>query len=67
MNYYRLQKIGRNWNFEWKSVLCILGRPNNIPGAEPDAKNTLKTSEGMSMQFLILCKKLFNLSSIFMV
>ena len=24
-----------NWNFEGKSTLWILGRPYNIPGAEP--------------------------------
>ena len=28
-----------------------LRRPYNIPGAEPDANNPLKTSEGMPMQY----------------
>ena len=68
MDYYRLQKlIGIEILNENQSILCILGRPYNIPGAEADANNPLKTSEGMSMQFLISRKKLFNLSSIFLV
>ena len=48
--------MGRNWNLEEKSGLCILRRPYKIHGEDPDANNSLSAILDMFMSFLFFVK-----------